>query len=70
MTDIDIAGAPRAFVPLSAALDCEIDQLSSRAGKWRLVLTGEANDINALACVARMQHSRLTLTLREKEDDA
>lgn len=68
--ELEISGAPSAFIPLSAEIDCEIDQLSSKSGRWRLVLSGTSDDVEVLATIARMQNSQLTMTLTEKEDAA
>ncbi len=53
---------------LSAKLTGSIDTLSSRRGEYRLVLVGQAEDVEALAAVARMQPGRVVVQLTEVGD--
>jgi len=50
---------------LNARLTGTIDSLASRRGEYRLVLVGPAEDVEALAAVARMQPGRVVVQLTE-----
>jgi len=50
---------------LNAKLTGNIDSLASRRGEYRLVLVGPAEDVEALAAVARMQPGRVVVQLSE-----
>ena len=53
---------------LSAKLTGSIDALSSRRGEYRLVVVGQAEDVEALAVVARMQPGRVAVQLTEASE--
>ncbi len=65
-TMIEVQAKPGTPVSrLSATLTGSIDTLSSRRGEYRLVLVGQAEDVEALAAVARMQPGRVVVQLTE-----
>jgi len=68
-TTIEVQAKPSTPVRrLSANLTGNIDSLASRRGEYRLVLMGPAEDVEALAAVARMQPGRVLVQLTEVGD--
>ena len=65
-TTIEVQAKPGLPITrLSAKLTGSIDTLSSRRGEYRLVVVGKAEDVEALAAVARMQPGRVAVQLTE-----
>lgn len=68
-TTIEVQAKPSTPVRrLNAKLTGNIDSLASRRGEYRLVLVGQAEDVEALATVARMQPGRISVQLTEVGD--
>jgi len=68
-TTIEVQAKPGSPITrLNARLTGNIDSLASRRGEYRLVLVGPAEDVEALAAVARMQPGRVLVQLTEAGD--
>ena len=65
---IDLAAKPQGERPrLKAILTGRIDTLTSRRGQYKLVLIGDADDMDQLVNTAKMQpNEELQLTIEEK----